>query len=145
MAHPSRFTALQETPEIEEYRTLRVLCGLSPRSVEAASRGLPNSLYATTVRHEGKLIGMGRVVGDGGCNFEVVDIAVHPDYQKIGVGQMIMSAIMSYLEKNAPESAYVSLIADHHSPALYKKYGFVFTTPDSVGMALKRVAKTGSE
>lgn len=132
-----KFVSLEEIPEIEEYRNLRVLCGLAPRSVEAASRGLPNSLYSTTIRDDGMLIAMGRVVGDGGCNFEVVDIAVHPDYQRMGIGQMIMSSIMSYIRSNAPESAYVSLIADHHSPALYSKFGFELTTPNSVGMALK--------
>lgn len=54
----------------------------------------------------------------------------------MGIGQMIMTSIMSYLRSNAPVSAYVSLIADHHSPALYSKFGFELTTPNSVGMAL---------
>lgn len=76
----SKFVSLEEIPEIEEYRNLRVLCGLASRSAEAASSGLPNSLYSTTIRDDGMLIAMGRVVGDGGCNFAVVDIAVHPDY-----------------------------------------------------------------
>ncbi|GJM12962.1 MAG: AttT protein [Pseudohongiella sp.] len=130
-----------ELPDIEEYRNLRVTCGLSPRSRDAASKGLPNSLFSTTVRDKTKLIGMGRIVGDGGCNLEVVDIAVHPNYQRRGIGQAIMANIMSYIENNAPESAYVSLIADDHSPALYSKYGFELTTPRSVGMALKVSAR----
>ncbi len=137
----TKFVSLEEIPGIEEYRNLRVRCGLSPKSLEAACTGLPNSLYSTTIREHEKLIGMGRVVGDGGCNFEVVDIAVHPDYQRAGIGQMIMTSIMSCIENNAPESAYVSLIADHHSPALYSKYGFELTAPKSVGMALKISAR----
>ncbi|WP_353395851.1 GNAT family N-acetyltransferase [Hydrogenophaga sp. 5NK40-0174] len=110
---------------------------MSPRSVEAAQRGLPNSLFATTVRDGDKLIAMGRVVGDGGCNYEVVDVAVHPAYQKQGLGTAVMDAIMSFIEKNAPDTAYVSLIADHHSPALYSKYGFEPTAPVSIGMAYR--------
>ena len=80
---------------------------------------------------------MGRVVGDGGCNFEVVDIAVHPDYQRQGLGTLVMAAIMSYIETNAPKSAYVSLIADNHASALYAKFGFQPTAPDSIGMAYR--------
>lgn len=123
-------------PGTAEYCALRVRCGLSPRSEAAAQSGLPGSLFATVVRDQGKLIAMGRVVGDGGCNFEVVDIAVHPDYQRQGIGQRVMDAIMDYLHTSAPESAYVCLIADDHSPALYGKYGFRPTTPRSIGMAL---------
>lgn len=133
----SDFILLEEVPDIEEYRNLRVICGLSPRSLKAASKGLPNSLFSVTIRDQKNLIGMGRIVGDGGCNLEVVDIAVHPEYQQRGIGQMIMARIMTFIENNAPESAYVSLIADDHSPALYSKYGFELTTPRSVGMALR--------
>lgn len=125
-----------DLPEINEFQQLRLDCGLSAKSDEAAAAGLPKSLFSTTIRCENRLIAMGRVVGDGGCNFEVVDIAVHPEFQRRGIAQQIMAAIMNYLEDNAPDSAYVSLIADHHSPALYSKFGFKPTAPTSIGMAL---------
>ncbi len=80
---------------------------------------------------------MGRVVGDGGCNFEIVDVAVHPDFQRQGIGTRIMESLMAYLRNNAPESSYVSLIADEGAPALYLRFGFEFTAPTSVGMALQ--------
>ena len=128
---------INEIPGVEEFRALRIACGLSDRNNEAASIGLPNSLFATTIRQGKRLIAMGRVVGDGGCNFEVVDIAVHPDFQRQGLGQKVMQAIMDYLNAHAPESAYVSMIADHHAPALYSKFGFAPTAPASIGMALK--------
>ncbi len=130
-------TQKDEVPAIQEFQQLRLDCGLSARSDQAAALGLPNSLFSTTVRDGERLIAMGRVVGDGGCNFEVVDIAVHPDFQRQGIAQQIMAAIMDYLQANAPESAYVSLIADHHSPALYSKFGFKPTAPNSIGMAFK--------
>ena len=126
-----------EIPEVKEFQQLRLDCGLSARSDQAASKGLPNSLFSTTVREGDRLIAMGRVVGDGGCNFEVVDIAVHPEFQRQGVAQTVMQAIMNYLKDHAPESAYVSLIADNHSPALYSKFGFRPTAPASIGMAFK--------
>jgi GNAT superfamily N-acetyltransferase len=80
---------------------------------------------------------MGRVVGDGGCSFEIVDVAVHPGWQRRGLGARIMGAIRDWLDANAPPSAFVSMIADHHSPALYAKFGFAPTAPDSIGMGYR--------
>ena len=127
----------EQVPEQAEYRELRVTAGLSPKSQDAAERGLPGTLFAVCLRDGDKLIGMGRVIGDGGLNYEIVDIAVHPDFQRQGHGYRIMEALMEWLHSNAAESAYVCLIADHGAPALYRKFGFEFTAPVSVGMALR--------
>jgi len=133
----TQYHLAEEIPAANEYRALRVVAGLSPKSPQAAELGLPNSLFSVCVRIDGALIGMGRIVGDGGCNFEVVDMAVHPDWQRRGIGQRIMAALLDYLRANAPPSAYVSLIADGDAAQLYQKFGFEFTTPASVGMALR--------
>lgn len=126
-----------QIPSSVEYMELRVATGLSPRSREAADRGLPNSLFAVCLRNGEQLVGMGRIIGDGGCNFEVVDIAVHPDYQRQGLGSRIMESLTTFLRENAPSSAYVCLIADGDASALYQRFGFEFTAPVSAGMALK--------
>jgi len=131
-----RYSVLEETPTAAEYVSLRRIAGLGARSVDAARRGLPGSLYAVCVREGGKLIGMGRIIGDGGCNFEIVDVAVDPIHQRQGIGSAIMQSLVDYLTSAAPDSAYVCLIADQGAPALYRKFGFEFTAPKSVGMAL---------
>lgn len=123
-------------PAIEDYLHLRNITGLGYRSHEAASKGLPNSLFAVTLYDGNTAIGMGRVVGDGGCNFEVVDIAVAPDYQGKGLGQSIMEEIMIYLDTNAPEGSYICLIAS--VPKLYEKFGFQKCAPRNEGMFIKR-------
>lgn len=127
----------EETPGAEEYRGLRVAAGLSPKTAEAAARGLPGTLYAVCLRNNGELVAMGRLIGDGGLNYEVVDIAVRPDHQRKGLGSQVMAALMQWLRANAPASAYVCLIADHGAPALYEKFGFRETAPVSVGMAVR--------
>lgn len=88
---------------------------------------------------------MGRVVGDGGCFYQVVDIAVLKHHQGKGIGKMIMSEIVKYLEANVPESGYVSLIADGQAQNLYAQFGFVHTAPASVGMAFKRRPASAEE
>jgi ribosomal protein S18 acetylase RimI-like enzyme len=131
------YSISKEIPEVDEFIALRLAAGLSAKTTEAAQRGLPASLFSVCVRDNGRLIGMGRVIGDGGCNFEVVDVAVHPEYQRRGLGYQIMEVLMNDLRGSAPKSAYVCLIADHGAPALYEKFGFELTAPDSVGMAIQ--------
>jgi ribosomal protein S18 acetylase RimI-like enzyme len=127
-----------ETPSVETYRSLRAGSGLSPKTLEAAERGLPNTLFAVQVFLGAQPVGMGRVIGDGGCFYQVVDIAVLKSHQGKGLGKMIMAEIAKYINEQVPESGYVSLIADGKAQELYTKYGFVHTAPQSVGMAFKR-------
>ncbi|MEE7560599.1 GNAT family N-acetyltransferase, partial [Xanthomonas sp. Kuri4-2] len=97
-------------------------------------RGLPRSCFAVQVRHGGHSVGMGRVVGDGGCFLQVVDIAVAPAHQGRGLGKRILAALMDWLERNA-DGCYVSLIADGQAHRLYAQFGFRPTAPASIGMA----------
>ena len=126
-----------EIPSPVEYTSLRRNAGLSERSLDAATKGLPNSVFSVCLRQGDRLVGMGRIIGDGGCNYEIVDIAVHPDYQRKGLGYQIMDSLMNYLRNNAPKTAYVCLIADEGAPGLYEKFGFEPTAPVSIGMALR--------
>ena len=71
----------EELPSIDEYMELRVRCGLSPKTREAATVGLRNTLFATSIRGGGHLVGMGRLIGNGGCHFQIVDVAVLPIHQ----------------------------------------------------------------
>jgi ribosomal protein S18 acetylase RimI-like enzyme len=133
-----------EIPTVETYRALRVGSGLSAKTVEAAERGLPQSLCAVQIWDEAGPVGMGRVIGDGGCFYQVVDIAVLTAHQGHGLGKAIMTEIVKYIEANVPESGYVSLIADGQAQNLYAQFGFVLTAPRSVGMAYKRKAPVGA-
>ncbi|MGC5775347.1 GNAT family N-acetyltransferase [Paenibacillus pabuli] len=121
-------------PSAAEYLALRKIAGLSAMSKEGAQIGLPNSLFAVCLREENEIVGMGRVIGDGGCFFQVVDIAVHPDRQGRGYGKLIMSEIMNYLREHVPARALVSLLADVPADRLYAQFGFAYTSPKSEGM-----------
>ncbi len=122
-------------PEIDDYLRLRVAAGLSAKSHEQASIGLPNTWYGVKVMHAEKIVGMGRIIGDAGTAFQIVDIALEPAHQGQGLGKIIMKALMAHLNANAPEGAYVSLIADGDARHLYAKYGFEAVMPASIGMA----------
>lgn len=129
-----RYTLLDDLPTAEEFCRLREVSGLSPKSLAAARIGLPNSVLGVCVREAGRTVGMGRVIGDGGTVFQIVDIAVEPEHQGQGLGKAIMARIMTRLKQLAP-GAYVSLIADGDARHLYAQYGFAPVAPASIGMA----------
>ncbi len=126
-----------DVPGVDEYVALRGAAGLSAFTPEAAQSGLAGTCYSVCVRDSGALVGMGRVIGDGGCFYQVVDIAVRPDYQGQGIGYEVMSRLMQQLRAGAPKSAYISLIADGTASQLYEKFGFRLTVPASASMALR--------
>jgi ribosomal protein S18 acetylase RimI-like enzyme len=80
---------------------------------------------------------MGRIVGDGGTSYQVVDVAVRPEHQGRGLGKRIMAVLMEYLSQ-VPEGAHVSMLADGPAKHLYAQFGFAETAPASVGMAWQR-------
>lgn len=138
MTAASPYTIRLAIPAIATYQQLRVAAGMSAKSTEAAAKGLPNSLFAVQVLLGDEVVGMGRIIGDGGCFFQVTDIAVLPAHQGKGLGKRIMREIMQFIETAVPPSAYVSLIADGQAQELYAQFGFRHTAPVSVGMALVR-------
>jgi GNAT superfamily N-acetyltransferase len=130
-------TLALEIPGNEEYRALRTSAGLSVMTEEGAALGLPASWCSVCVRHEDQLIGMGRVVGDGGLFLFVVDIAVAPAWQGKGLGRRIMQALMDEVHARAPVRTMVALIADGTAHELYAKFGFKLVAPGAQGMLLR--------
>lgn len=127
MAKPPEFS--DRPASIEEYLTLREDAGMGGYKFEAAQRGLANGLHGVWLRDEtGRLIAMGRLVGDGGCFAQVTDIVVNPEFQRRGYGKRIMTALMDWAEGNLAEGCYVSLIADPGAEALYEAFGFEYRT-----------------
>ncbi len=134
------YTVEHSVPGIQAYRHLREAAGLRAKTLAAAERGLPNTLFGVQVFCRGELVGMGRVIGDGGTFYQVVDIAVLPTHQGRGLRKKIMQAIAGYIAREAPESAYVSLLADGQASRLYQQFGFMPTAPASIGMAFRKGA-----
>jgi ribosomal protein S18 acetylase RimI-like enzyme len=136
---PEGYRLIESAPGADAYLELRQRSGLSPKTREQATAALPGSWAACHVVDEasGQTVGMGRVIGDGGWYFHVVDMAVLPDHQRRGLGDAILSSLLAQIRARAPRGAYVNLLADPPGRRLYARHGFAETAPHSVGMALR--------
>lgn len=143
MAEPE-YAILKGLPTSQVYHDLRKVAGMTPPPLEAVPKSLANSvvgilayerahmLDATTPSPGQIPVGMGRLVGDDSLFLILVDMAVHPDHQRKGIGKRIVQALVDYIDEHAPY-AYVSLVADVPGQKLYPQYGFKDVGP-SVGM-----------
>jgi GNAT superfamily N-acetyltransferase len=109
---------------------LRVQCNQA-EAVLAGSWAAVHVLYEV----EAKTVGMGRLPGDGDWYFHVADMAVLPEYQRRGLGDVILTVLLERIRREAPAGAHVNLLADPPGRRLYARHGFAPTAPDSIGMA----------
>ncbi|PFJ05421.1 GNAT family N-acetyltransferase [Bacillus cereus] len=122
-------------PSLEEYKYLCDSVGWTDyMNFEVAEKSLQNSIYCITVNDNNRIVGMGRIIGDGAIYFYIQDIVVHPDYQKNGIGKKIMNTLVEYLNQNAPDKAFIGLFASPGKTSFYEKYDFKDYSPNMTGM-----------
>ena len=106
------------------YITIREACGFGKISLEQSAESLSNSLFFVTVFHSKKLVGLGRIVGDGTLFFYITDVLVSPEMKGKGIGKTIMKLLISYLEKSAGPSSTIAVLAAPAKEGFYEKFGF---------------------
>lgn len=98
--------------------------GWTPYAPQAAEISLRNTLHSVLAFDGDRLIGMGRVIGDGGKFFYVQDVAVLPEYQGQQIGRAIMDRLIAWIKANAPHEPFVGLFATDVAQQFYRHYGF---------------------
>lgn len=111
---------------VSEYNRLRKLVGWEVIQEEQAEPGLKNSTVIAAV-FEQKIVGMARLISDGGMMSFIVDVMVDPAYQDKGVGTLLMKKLLlrekEMLQKS--EIKYISVLATVKNEKFYTKLGFM--------------------
>lgn len=120
---------------VEQYLYLRQLVRWKPLSTEQAQRALDNSLYVVTAYHNGELVGMGRLVGDGAVICYIQDLIVVPNIQAHGIGSMLMDRLIAYAASlGIPGTTMMlDLMCAKGRESFYLKHGFVARPTDELG------------
>lgn len=130
-------------PTLDAYLRLRAESGLTAKTREQGVAAIDGAWSAWHVVDEssGVAVGMGRAIGDGGWYFHIIDMAVLPSHQRQGIGAAVLQALLDDIASRSPANPYVTLMADGPGRKLYRRFGFVETAPESLGMRLSQSTK----
>ena len=132
MVYKVEYTA----PAQDEFANLRTQVKWQNPDDKTLKASIENSLFWVTVYDTDKLIGTGRVVGDGAMYFYIQDIIVAPSYQKQGIGHLVMTHVESYLSSTSSNGATIALLSAHGKESFYTHYGYVKRDGDSLGFGM---------
>lgn len=126
-------------PTAEQWMELRRSVGWATFPPEVAEKSLWATLYCVCAfGRDGKLIGMGRVLGDGIISFYIGNVMVLPQYQNEGVGKAVMEELMCYVESHAAHGAIASLLSIRGKEEFYERFGFERRPDEQHGSGMSR-------
>ena len=105
---------------------------------EQVEKALRNTMYMVKATVDGKLAGMGRVVGDYSIVCMLSDICVKPEFQKIGVGLKITTELKRLIENGVKvgEKMQIELTPTAGNEGFYEAAGFKYKPEKITGMYL---------
>ncbi len=128
-------TLKKNTLDLDTYFSLRASVGWKLLTNTQAEKALKNSLITITAYENNVPVGMGRIVGDGAVICYVQDLVVHPDYQKLGVGRLIMERLIKFVSevKEKDSEIMMCLMCAKGREHFYEKFGFVGRPTEDLG------------
>ena len=132
----SLFLSLNPRVNLHELEKLYDLIGLVRRPPHKVNLALQNSYSILTLsiktNQYNKLIGFARVISDHAFNATIWDMAIHPNYQKQGLGSIVIGKLIQELRYLGIDT--ITLFADSQSIKFYNKLGFLTDPQNTRGM-----------
>lgn len=127
-------TYCEKIPSAQEFSDLTESVGWGRDDRAIVETALKNTLFSVCAYDGERIVGFGRLIGDGAMFLYVQDVMVVPEYQsrKIGTELMnrIMKAVADYKTVNPGLRAYLG--ASKGKEKFYERFGFV--TRSSAGL-----------
>lgn len=117
-------TIVERAPGVGEYLELIAAVGWRRREVAAVEVALGNSLYAVCAEVGGRVIGCGRVIGDGGMHLYLTDVVVRPEWQRRGVGTRMVERLTRWVEGVPYGNVIVAVLPTAGMAGFYARHGF---------------------
>lgn len=121
-----QFELVDNVLKAEDFVRLKVATGFIDRPLEQVEKALKNGLFNVSAICDGKVVGMGRLVGDGAMYWYLQEIIVLPEYQGKGIGKSIVNRLIEHIRSTAIPGTKVSigLTAVKGKEPFYEKFGF---------------------
>lgn len=95
-------------------------------SYEQTELALRHTLFRVSVYDKGKVVAMARMIGDMGLDYYIKDVVVRPEYQKRGIGRLLINELLKFIRENGVSGTdiFVELCAVPDKVPFYEKFGF---------------------
>jgi GNAT superfamily N-acetyltransferase len=112
----------------EQFCIIQQSVGFGIPNLDQTKVALKNSLYSVSIEADSEIVGMGRLIGDGARIFYIQDLNIMPNYQRQGLGTLILTKLLDYVKNiktvNSYQSIAVGLMSAKDKEEFYKKFGF---------------------
>lgn len=95
-------------------------------SLEQTTLAMEHTLFRVSIYDEEEVIAMARMIGDMGLCYYIKDVVVRPEYQKQGIGRMLIDELLNFIKGNGVSGTdiFVELCAMPDKIPFYEKFGF---------------------
>ncbi len=95
-------------------------------TLEQVQLAMENSVFCVSVFDGEKIVAMARMIGDMGLCYYIKDVVVHPDYQKKGIGRLLINELLNFIKSNGISGTeiFVELCTMPDKIPFYEKFGF---------------------
>ncbi len=93
-----------------------------------------NSWHVLFAYDTNRLVGMGRIICDNVCHALILDMIVHPEYQRKGIGSDLLERFVQKCQ--ACSIRDIQLFSARDKVGFYTKHGFASRPEDAPGMEL---------
>ena len=109
-----------DTIDWEALSHLYKIAPLGDKKPENLKTVFSNSRYICFVYEEERLVGAGRALADGVDCAYICDIAIHPNFQGLGIGKAIVNQLVEF----SKDHTKIILYANPGKEPFYAKLGF---------------------
>jgi GNAT superfamily N-acetyltransferase len=136
---------LENIDNVKEYNELYDLVGWGSYPEEISKKALSNNIYSVSIYDNDKIIGYGRLIGDGIVFLYIHDIMVRPEYQGQGIGKTIMNKLLNKVDEIKKDNPDLLLYlgASKGKEPFYEKCGFI--TRENAGLGAGMIFDDGEE
>ena len=123
---------------IEEFNYLYDAVVWGSYDEKVSEKALANTMYSVSVYDDDKIIGYGRIIGDGICFLYIHDVMVIPKYQNKKIGSQIMNKLLEKVNQIKIENPYVRVYlgASKGKEKFYERFGFITREDANLGSGM---------
>ena len=93
---------------------------------EQTALAMEHTLFRVSVFDGDRIVAMARMIGDLGLDYYIKDVVVRPEYQRQGLGKLLIQELLTFVRQNgiSDTDIFVELCAMPDKIPFYKRFGF---------------------